>query len=246
MLVSRPENPVVDTAVSAMWTNEIKTVARDGDWILTRSYYAVADAIAKIAPGEDLSHASIYDAVSALIPFEAHLRDKAVDALGTIEGGSVLDIGCGTGLSLPRLAKVSRRVVGVDTSPRSLQIAARRAQKVGLVFDACPADAATAPWGSERFAGALSIFGMSVIGAWEETVARVYASLLPGACLVVLEQRYPTTGLVRAFNPVARVLNIALGADPSRDFARAMTEVGFDAYTTHLLNGFYALHVGKR
>ncbi len=62
MLVSRPENPVVDTAVTAMWTNEIKTVARDGDWILTRSYYAVADAIAKIAPGEDLSHASIYDA----------------------------------------------------------------------------------------------------------------------------------------------------------------------------------------
>ena len=62
MLVRRPENPTVDTAVTAMWTHEIQSVARDGDWILTRSYYAVSDAIAKIAPGEDLSHASIYDA----------------------------------------------------------------------------------------------------------------------------------------------------------------------------------------
>jgi hypothetical protein len=62
MLVNRPESPAVDTAVTAMWTSEIRGVARDGDWILTRSYYAVSDAIAKIAPGEDLSHASIYDA----------------------------------------------------------------------------------------------------------------------------------------------------------------------------------------
>jgi len=62
MLVHRPENSTVDTAVTAMWTHEIQSVARDGDWILTRSYYAVSDAIAKIAPGEDLSHASIYDA----------------------------------------------------------------------------------------------------------------------------------------------------------------------------------------
>ncbi|MBA3455553.1 MAG: hypothetical protein H0T42_20840, partial [Deltaproteobacteria bacterium] len=67
VLVKRPENPVVDTAVTAMWTSEIERVARDGDWILSRSYYAVADAIAKLAPGEDLSHASIYDAKRGMV-----------------------------------------------------------------------------------------------------------------------------------------------------------------------------------
>ncbi len=67
MLVHRPESPVVDTAVTTMWTSEIASVARDGDWILTRSYYAVSDAIAKLAPGEDLSHASIYDAKRGMV-----------------------------------------------------------------------------------------------------------------------------------------------------------------------------------
>ena len=61
-MVHRPENPSADAAVTAMWTREIHGVARDGDWILTRSYYAMGDAIALATPGEDLSHASIYDA----------------------------------------------------------------------------------------------------------------------------------------------------------------------------------------
>ncbi|MGE0872191.1 MAG: YiiX/YebB-like N1pC/P60 family cysteine hydrolase [Kofleriaceae bacterium] len=61
-LVHRPEHQGVDEAVSEMWTAEIRHIARDGDWLLTRSYYAVGDAIALVTPGEDLSHASIYDA----------------------------------------------------------------------------------------------------------------------------------------------------------------------------------------
>jgi len=62
MLVHRPEDPKVDEGVTTMWTGEIGKVARDGDWILTRSYYVVGDAISTFTPGEDLSHASIYDA----------------------------------------------------------------------------------------------------------------------------------------------------------------------------------------
>jgi len=62
MVVHRPADPGTDHAVTAMWTSEIGQVARDGDWILTRSYYLVGDAISTAAPGESLSHASIYDA----------------------------------------------------------------------------------------------------------------------------------------------------------------------------------------
>jgi hypothetical protein len=61
-LVHRPEDKTVDVAVTEMWTSEIASTARDGDWILSRSYYAIADAVSQIAPGEELSHASIYDA----------------------------------------------------------------------------------------------------------------------------------------------------------------------------------------
>lgn len=66
-LVKRPEDKQLDVAVTEMWSGEIANVARDGDWILSRSYYAIADAITKIAPGEELSHASIYDAKRGMI-----------------------------------------------------------------------------------------------------------------------------------------------------------------------------------
>ena len=50
-----------DAAVTVLWSGEIHDVARDGDWILTRSYYAMADVIASTTSAEALSHASIYD-----------------------------------------------------------------------------------------------------------------------------------------------------------------------------------------
>ncbi len=62
VMVKRPEDKKVDEAVTQMWTSEISNVARDGDWILTRSYVLVGDAISTVVPGESLSHASIYDA----------------------------------------------------------------------------------------------------------------------------------------------------------------------------------------
>ncbi len=62
VVVKRPADPDIDHAVTRMWASEVKRVARDGDWILTRSYYLVGDAIAAATPGESLSHASIYDA----------------------------------------------------------------------------------------------------------------------------------------------------------------------------------------
>ena len=72
-MVKRPENKTADAAVTAMWSHEIHGVAQDGDWILTRSYFALADVISTVAPGEDLSHASIYDAK----------RDTVIEAVGS-------------------------------------------------------------------------------------------------------------------------------------------------------------------
>jgi uncharacterized protein YycO len=62
VLVKRPADTSTDQAVTAMWTTEIASTARDGDWLLTRSYALVADGIVTVTPGESLSHASIYDA----------------------------------------------------------------------------------------------------------------------------------------------------------------------------------------
>ena len=67
VMVTRPADAQVDTAVTKMWSQEIAKTARDGDWILTRSYVLVGDAISMAVPGESLSHASIYDAKTGTV-----------------------------------------------------------------------------------------------------------------------------------------------------------------------------------
>ena len=72
VMVHRPADKVADEAIDEMWAAEIRNVARDGDWFLSRSYYAVGDAIAVLTRGEDLSHAAIYD----------KSRDMVVESVG--------------------------------------------------------------------------------------------------------------------------------------------------------------------
>ncbi len=78
------------------------------------------------------SRASTYDL--ELAPFEP-LRRLAIGRLGLHTGQSVLDVGCGTGLSLALLKQaVGRpgRVVGIEQSPQMLARAQARVQSAGL------------------------------------------------------------------------------------------------------------------
>ncbi len=61
VLLKRPQNPETDAAVTQLWAGDIKRVAQDGDWVLSRGYYMTSDAISTVVGGEDISHASIYD-----------------------------------------------------------------------------------------------------------------------------------------------------------------------------------------
>jgi ubiquinone/menaquinone biosynthesis C-methylase UbiE len=68
-----------------------------------------------------------------LLPFEP-LRKEAIDALALQPGQTVLDIGCGTGLSFaPLLERIgpSGRIVGVDPSPDMLALARTRIARNG-------------------------------------------------------------------------------------------------------------------
>src|SRR5687767_11244224 len=83
VLLKRPENPVADRAVTQMWADDIKRVATDGDWLLTRGYYVTSDAISVVTGGEDISHASIYDAKRGTIieAVGAGVREITVEEL---------------------------------------------------------------------------------------------------------------------------------------------------------------------
>jgi demethylmenaquinone methyltransferase/2-methoxy-6-polyprenyl-1,4-benzoquinol methylase len=68
-----------------------------------------------------------------LLPFEP-LRTEAIALLDVHPGDTVLDVGCGTGLSFaPLEAKVGPqgRIVGIDPSPDMLALARRRMEQHG-------------------------------------------------------------------------------------------------------------------
>ena len=62
------------------------------------------------------------------------LRQRTIDRLGLQPGDSVLDVGCGTGLSLPLIRVrigAAGRLIGVDVSPDMLKIARERVMEAG-------------------------------------------------------------------------------------------------------------------
>jgi hypothetical protein len=62
MKIHKPTDEATNRRVTAMWERDIRKVARSGDWLLTRSYSFTGDVITTAAGGEEVSHASIYDA----------------------------------------------------------------------------------------------------------------------------------------------------------------------------------------
>lgn len=71
----------------------------------------------------------------SVVRWTERYRRWAVDRLWLAPGDVVVDVGCGTGINLPRLAErvgPEGQVVGVDLSPEMLAIAAARVEELGL------------------------------------------------------------------------------------------------------------------
>lgn len=64
----RPKDKAVDSAIDRLWADEIRRVARDGDWILSRSLTPEGDMVVAVSGGgEAFSHASIVDVTHGTI-----------------------------------------------------------------------------------------------------------------------------------------------------------------------------------
>ncbi|MBI4511645.1 MAG: class I SAM-dependent methyltransferase [Deltaproteobacteria bacterium] len=70
----------------------------------------------------------VYDSLCRLLGLGAALRDFELELLESVEASDILEVGCGTGELLLRVARrfPSARVVGIDPDPRALRIAAKK------------------------------------------------------------------------------------------------------------------------
>jgi len=125
--------------------------------------------------------AEVYDL--ELMPFSG-LRQVAIEALHLKPGMRVLDIGCGTGLSLPALAKAvgpQGHVVGIEQSDTMLARARERAPANTTLHLCGAADALL-----DASADAALFFFTHDVLQQPEAVAQMMSALKPGARVVAV------------------------------------------------------------
>ncbi len=127
--------------------------------------------------------ARYYDA--ELLAFEP-IRRQAIALLGLEVGLTVLDVGCGTGLSFELLQQglgPRGRIVGIEQSPEMLERARKRVSRHGwrnVTFLNAPVEAATIRVGADA---ALFHFTHDIVRN-REAIGNVIRHLKPGARVV--------------------------------------------------------------
>ncbi len=105
-------------------------------------------------------------------------------------GASVLEVACGTGYWTQFLAPVAARVVALDTSPETLEIARSRVRSSTASFVIGDAYTLSPSLGSFSAAFAGFWFSHVPIGRRREFLGGLAASLCPGARVVFLDNRF--------------------------------------------------------
>ena len=122
-------------------------------------------------------------------------RDRLIDGLVVPPGGTVLELGCGTGRNLVLAARrfPQARLYGLDISSGMLETAGAAIDRYGLAGrimlargDATDFDA-EALFGMPRFDRVFVSYALSMIPDWQRTVALALAVLEPGGSLHVVD-----------------------------------------------------------
>ncbi len=122
-------------------------------------------------------------------------RDLVISALDVPGGGTVLEIGCGTGRNLLHIARAypSARCYGVDVSEKMLQTARRNIAREGadhqIVLAAADATLFDPQllFGTRKFDRVVISYALSMIADWEDVLLAGASLLAPQGRLYVVD-----------------------------------------------------------
>lgn len=120
-------------------------------------------------------------------------RDVLIRDLGVPQGGTVLEIGCGTARNLLRLARryPSARCFGVDISSQMLRTARESIAREGADVRVANADATgfdpVAEFGVEKFDRVIISYALSMIPEWEAALRFAATLTADGGALHVVD-----------------------------------------------------------
>ena len=184
-------------------------------------------------------------------------RDEAIVRLRPTPGDKVLEIACGTGRNLVKLAQVypEARLFGLDVSQEMLATAAASTTRAGLASGIALAQAdATAfdplgLFGCASFERVLISYALSMIPPWREALGHAFDVLAPGGSLHVVDFG-DCTGLPGPFKAGLRRWLAMFDVTPRDDLSDALealaTELGMSCEIENWFRGYAVLAVARR
>jgi S-adenosylmethionine-diacylgycerolhomoserine-N-methlytransferase len=165
-------------------------------------------------------------------------RDEAIARLHPASGDKVLEIGCGTGRNLVKLAQAypEARVFGVDVSREMLATAAASTARAGLASRIALAQAdATAfdpgLFGCASFERVMISYALSMIPPWREALAQALDVVAPGGTLQIVDFG-DCAGLPRPFKAGLGRWLAAFDVSPRGNLARVLEELAAERHMT--------------
>jgi SAM-dependent methyltransferase len=120
-------------------------------------------------------------------PDQDNVEDRVLNQEVTgLPVGKALDLGCGTGRNILKLAKEGWSVVGVDWAERAIEIAERSAQKMGIDANFIVADFTT--WQpTAQFDLVFTSYSLMGLEGARRTLQTASKALVEGGTLLVVE-----------------------------------------------------------
>lgn len=209
--------------------------------------------------------AARYDLITRLLSFgrDQSWKRDVVKLARVGPNDRVLDLACGTGDLAERSAALGARVVGLDLTPRMLNLARQRKPNSQLVA----ADMCDLPIADTAFSVVTVGYGLRNVPDLPAALREIHRVLKPGGRLCALDFDKPESAFVRAIylgylNVVGGALGWVLHRDPdtyryipasikrypgARGVVKLMESAGFvKVRHVKVLGGFMAIHVAER
>jgi phosphatidylethanolamine/phosphatidyl-N-methylethanolamine N-methyltransferase len=172
------------------------------------------------------SYAWIYDLLFGRV-FRSG-RDRAPVLLKLFPDARVLEVGVGTGLSLPQCGR-HVRFTGIDLSQKMLQRARARVESLGLKdVELLKMDATTLEFPDNSFDRVLAAYFISTVPDPVKVVHEMRRVCRPGGYLVFLNHFHSDNALVRVFEKALSPLFYQVGFKTDLDLGDLMEATGLE------------------
>lgn len=134
-------------------------------------------------------HVLVYETVFE--PFSTSFADVAITALGLAPGARCLDVGCGSGGAVLRLAAMGMDVAAVDASVAMIERVKVRAHAAGAAVDAQVMDGQALKFTDNAFDAAISVFGVILFPDAVAGLREMHRVVKPGGSVAVVTWTQP-------------------------------------------------------